>query len=700
MEKVYKAQEIDLLLPIYKDFIDNKKNWKKKKKGKKTVQYLNLPMSFDIETSSFYNSNNEKQAIMYVWQFAVEDYVFIGRTWEEYDDFTKRLCEIFKCDIDKRIVVYVHNFSYEFQWIRKRVVWDDVFASEERKPIVANDIFGIEYRCSYFLSGMDLAHTAKELTSHKIEKLKGDLDYSVIHTPETPLTEKEIGYCVNDVRIITAYIAEKIEQDGSITKIPLTKTGYVRRYCRQKTLKNKSYYYNIKSLTLESEEYNLLKKAFAGGFTHACCQYVRKSESTTDNMGSFDFTSSYPTVLISEKFPMGKGKRCIPKTKKEFYSFINNGCCIFYIKLKNVKSKRKYEHYISQSKCDYLEKPIVDNGRVVSASCLTIALTNIDFKIISFCYDFEIVGINDMWVYNVDYLPKDLIECILHFYKQKTTLKGVKGKEVEYQLYKGMLNAIYGMMVTEIVRTNHIYDTNKWSEQDPVIDEAINAVNNDKKRFLFYPWGVFCTAYARYNLWTGITEFGKSGDYIYSDTDSVKVKNYDKHLQYIEKYNISIESKIKKCLSHYNIDLNEYKPKNQKGIEKPMGIWDFEGKIEYFKTLGAKRYIYKNEDGWHLTVAGTGKISSLEYLLNTAKSDDEILKMFDDDLEVPSDSTGKLTHTYIDDEITGDVVDYLGKQYHYHELSCVHLEPTSFHISMAKAFLDFLYSVMQKECVN
>lgn len=698
MENVYACTEIDVLNK-YNDFIAEKKNWKNKRKGKKQIKYLNLPMSFDIETSSFYE-NNEKRAIMYVWQFAVENIVFIGRTWDEYINFTHKLCNIFKCDIDKRIVVYIHNFSYEFQFMRKRIEWDDVFASEDRKPIVANDIYGIEYRCSYFLSGMDLAHTANSLTEHNIKKLKGDLDYSIIHTPTTPLTDKELGYCINDVLIITAYIAEKIKQDGDITKIPLTNTGYVRRYCRKKTLKNKQYYYKIKGLTLESDEYNLLKDAFAGGFTHGSCQYVKKSEGLSDNMGSYDFTSSYPTVLISEKFPMGKGLQKIPKTKKEFFQYVNNGCSIFKIVLKNVRSKRKYEHYISQSKCDILEKPIIDNGRVVSASKLMIGLTNIDFRIIQFCYDFEIVGITDMWIYPVDYLPKELIQCILHFYKQKTTLKGVKGKEVEYQLYKGMLNSIYGMMVTEIVREDHVYDLNEWSCSEPNVKQAINGVNNDKKRFLFYPWGVFCTAYARYNLWTGISAFGKTNDYVYSDTDSVKVRNYDKHKEYIDNYNKNIKSKIENCLSYYEIDLNEYKPKNQKGIEKPMGIWDFEGKISYFKTLGAKRYIYKNDEGWHLTVAGTGKISSLEYLLKTNKTDDEILKAFDDNLEVPSDATGKLTHTYIDDETKGTVIDYLGQAYNYHELSSIHLEPTSFHISMAKSFLDFLYTIMNKECVN
>ena len=92
------------------------------------------------------------------------------------------------------------------------------------------------------------------------------------------------------------------EEDNNIAEIPLTKTGYVRRYVRNNTLKgkNRCFYKNaISQLTLETEEYLMAKRAFAGGFTHAGCLHSGK---VCKNVTSFDFSSSYPTVLISEKY--------------------------------------------------------------------------------------------------------------------------------------------------------------------------------------------------------------------------------------------------------------------------------------------------------------------------------------------------------------------------------------------------------------
>jgi hypothetical protein len=85
---------------------------------------------------------------------------------------------------------------------------------------------------------------------------------------------------------------------GNIAKIPLTKTGYVRLACRRncfsKSHREKhgsKYRARIRKLTLTLQEYDVLKMAFAGGFTHANPFYTNK---ILHNVKSFDFTSSYP----------------------------------------------------------------------------------------------------------------------------------------------------------------------------------------------------------------------------------------------------------------------------------------------------------------------------------------------------------------------------------------------------------------------
>ena len=134
---------------------------------------------------------------------------------------------------NRRLIVYVHNLPYEWQFIRKHFSWDKVFFLEDRKPVKAR-IGGIEFRCSLKLSGgKSLQNVGKDLQKHKMEKKVGDLDYNLIRTALTPLTEKELGYCEYDIRVLNAYSEEKIEQDGGIDRIPLTNTGYVREYCRR-----------------------------------------------------------------------------------------------------------------------------------------------------------------------------------------------------------------------------------------------------------------------------------------------------------------------------------------------------------------------------------------------------------------------------------------------------------------------------------
>ena len=249
----------------------------------KKISYYNVPAAFDIETSSFY-INGEKKACMYVWQFGILNWVTYGRTWEEFDTFMSVLSTVLQLNEDLRLVVYVHNFAYEFQWMRKRIHWDKLFFLDKRKPVYGIS-GGYEYRCSLKLSGKSLAKVGQDLQKYPVQKRVGDLDYSLVRTYKTPLTQEEWGYCEADIRVLLAYIQEKIEADGDITLIPLTNTGYVRNYCRKACFKRWKRYKNLMSeLILTPEEYSQLKRVFAGGFTHANAHYSRR---VVVHVGSF-----------------------------------------------------------------------------------------------------------------------------------------------------------------------------------------------------------------------------------------------------------------------------------------------------------------------------------------------------------------------------------------------------------------------------
>ena len=665
--------------------------------------YYNLAMSFDIETSSFYEDKNgviytndeykklknqvkaEKKAIMYIWQFAIEENVIIGRTWNDFLYFCKKLYDYL--DLKERyIIVYVHNLSYEFQFICKWFNWIDIFADSERKPIKAMTDTHFIFKCSYRLSGYSLEVLANNLKSHNIKKMVGDLDYNLIRNSKTPISKEELQYCINDVLIVTSYIEEQIDEFGNIEKIPLTQTGKVRRYVRKQCFQNKEYKYFIKELTIEKPEYLLLKNAFAGGFTHCNAMYTNK---ICKNVTSYDFTSSYPTVLISEKYPMSKGKEVHINNESELLKLIKNYCVLVDLQFNNIKSSFLYEQIISYSKCRNVKNPLINNGRIVQADTLTITCTDIDFLNIKDFYKWDNLKIGLCYIYKKDYLPKEFIKTILHLYKSKTELKGVDGKEVEYLHSKELLNSLYGMSVTSIVHDTINFNGVEWTTENGNLDEELKNYNTDKNRFLFYQWGVWCTAYARNNLYTGIKEC--KDDYIYSDTDSIKIFNADKHKMYFEEYNKWIFKKLEKCLNYHNIPLYFISPKTIKGEIKTLGIWDFDGFYTDFKTLGAKRYIFKKDNKLSITVCGLSKKSGKEFIENQKNP----FIFFNEGMYIDSEHTGKMTHTYIDKEIENTITDYLGNTAYYHEKSFIHLEKTDYLLSLSDMYIKYFMGVQK-----
>ena len=700
----------------------------------KDVEYINLPCGFDIETTSFLD-HGEKRGVMYHWQFGLVNKVTSGRTWKELKTFLNILHKIFNTEFNVRhLVVYVHNLPFEFQWMRHWFDWEKVFFIDERKILYGVTSEGIEFRCSYKLSNKSLAETAKDTVKYPIRKMTGDLDYSLTRTPLTPLTDEELKYCENDIRVILQYIQEKIEYDGDITKIPLTNTGYVRNYCRSESFKSyKTYKKLMKELRIESaDDYYLMKSCFQGGFTHASAIKVHR---VFKNVASLDFASSYPYVMLSELFPMSVLHK--PDISKEFSSlepeeveealeekYLEQKCCLMEVKFYNFVETVGYDHPLSESKCVPGESKgmVIDNGRVVQAEYVTTFITEQDWFTYKAFYKWKTFEIRDFGYFDRGYLPKPIVKSILHFYKMKTTLKGVAGEEVSYMVYKNMLNSTYGMMVTSPLRDIIEFSQTRpegYIKKEPDGDAAIEKYNNNYNRFLYYAWGVWVTAYARANLFSGILACGK--DYIYSDTDSVKITNYEEHKEYFDNYNAVVVGKLEMAAKHHRINFDEFKPKN-----KLMGVWDFEGIYTHFKTLGAKRYLYDIGGCFHLTVAGVNKEMACKYL--TLFSEDEnvliinedskcrdcksdtkvswirpdedsvmkVYKAFTDSLTIPPDASGRVDAQYIDEETRGTLVDYNGVEYQYHEYSSINMTETEYTLEVAGEFVSYCYKIAKQ----
>lgn len=671
----------------------------------KQVYLCNLPFSFDIEISSFENVSREKRATMYIWQFGINGYVIIGRTWKEFKALMDKIVRKLKLNVNKRVIIYVHNLSFEFQFIRKMFEWENVFSLEERRPLYALTKSGLEFRCSYLLSGYSLETVAKNLTIYKINKLVGDLDYKLIRHSRTALTDNEIMYCVNDVKIVMLYIKEYLTRVKTIHSIPLTKTGAVRKFCRQqcffiktvdnKTIRNYNYKRDIKEMQIRDlSEFNALQRAFAGGFTHANANYVG---TTLIDVSSYDFTSSYPSVMICEKFPLSKAVKINVESDKQFKTLISKYCCVFDIEFFDIYARENFENYISVSKCMLKEKCVENNGRVVCAKHIVLTITEIDFAIIQRMYKYSRYRVGYMYVYNKGYLPTAFVKAILELYKKKTELKGVRGFENEYLNSKEMLNSCYGMCVTSPLRDVITYNSNnEWGKtqlNDIEKNNALLKYNLSDTRFLYYAWGVYVTAYARRNLFTAIYEL--KGDYVYSDTDSVKFLFHVKHKDYFDAYNAALTKKLRDAMLFHSLDYDLCQPRTIKGKQKLIGAWDYEGTYKKFKTLGAKRYIYEYENGEiNITVSGVNKKKAVPYLLEKYGKEN-IFEAFDNYLYIPPHASGKNLLTYIDYETDGEITDYKGETAHYSELSSVNLSESEYNLSLAVQFINYLKGIRE-----
>ena len=670
------------------------------------ISYWNIVFAFDIETTSFTDKisredHNEKRSIMYIWQLAINGRVIMGRTWPEFINVMNHIVTVLELSKYTRILVYVHNFAFEFQFIRHFFAWHKVFAIDKRKPIYGITETGIEFRCSYILTNYSLEKLADQLLKYKVRKLVGDLDYSLKRHPETELTPEELQYCVNDVLVVSAYIKEQIEKEKYIYKIPLTCTGYCRRFVRKNCLYGpvfkkwrkqfRNYHNFIKGLQIRSiDEYKQLKRAFQGGFTHAGMAW---SHLTINNVDHVDFTSSYPYVLLSEKFPMTTFQDIDASkiTKAQFESYLKTHACLFDCKIYDLKPKFEYENYIASYKCWLKVAAVENNGRIYSAGMVAMTLTEVDLQIINACYDFSHIEVSNMKVAEKQYLPIEVIQSIKKLYSDKTTLKNVKGKENEYLVSKGLLNSVYGMMVTDIVRDEIVYKDGEWSVDPAEGQKQLDKYNKSRRRFLYYPWGVWCTAYARRNLFYGIVEC--AGDYIYADTDSIFFLNAQAHEDFIDRYNKLCEKKLRHMCEHYGLDYEkELLPKTVKGIEKPIGVFDWEDHITRFRTLGSKRYMTLIDGELSITVSGVNKKTAVPWLLEQCGIDGAF-EAFEEGLIVPEDATGKLTHYYIDKPYEGEITDYQGNKYHYTALSGIYLEKATYCFDISAEYINFLKGV-------
>ncbi len=580
------------------------KNRRGNPSGKKR-HYIGITTAFDIETTLL---DDIQQSIMYIWQWQFgEDCTVIGRTWEEFSDLLNRI----KGSLPEGywLVCYVHNLSYEFQWLKSvyQFTPDEIFAVASRKLLKCDMLGYLEFRCSYKLTNMSLGQFTKKM-GVKHQKLSGDdFNYSVKRYPWTELTSEELEYCINDVLGLVEAINALMARDGdTLQTIPLTSTGYVRRNAKRAMRKNVHHSF-VYSILPDIETYKALREAFRGGNTHANRYFAGD---IIENVHSADRSSSYPAVMCNCEFPMSQFTPIFPKDLNKDYIIrcikIRHKALLLRVRIEDLRLKDKFWGcpYLSTDKCRNCDDVVdtFDNGRILRAHRIETTITDVDLKIIMEEYEGKITFLQG-WYASYKKLPDALVNEVIQYYKDKTELKGVEGQEIYYDKAKALLNSLYGMMAQDPVKHSVLFrQVGDW-DTDLKTDEELLGKSNEKA-FLAYQWGVWVTAHSRDALERGIrlVHETEGAEFVYCDTDSVK---YTGCVDW-SGYNAE---RIEECKASGAFATDP------KGITHYMGVFEAEDNPEtgvayrYFKTLGAKKYAYveREGEGVHCTIAGVNK---------------------------------------------------------------------------------------------
>ena len=366
------------------------------------------------------------------------------------------------------------------------------------------------------------------------------------------------------------------------------------------------------------ETYLQLERAFRGGNTHANRFFVAMEEEqpiVIHNVNSYDRASSYPDVMCNMRFPLGKWKKepgihdqkIIDRMVKWDKAFI------FDVKFTNIRLKTISWGcpYLSKDKCWNLRSVrasnakhnpkypttinhITDNGRIISADELITTITDIDYKIISYEYEWDSIEVYNLKYCRYQKLPQPFIELVQQYFRNKTELKGVEEKVWLYNESKAKINSLYGMSAQKTVRPVLEFTNGEFIESKGDAQKAIDFAI--KRAFLPYSVGVYVTAWARYWLERAIILIHETegADFLYTDTDSVK---FTGEVDFTE-LNKEIQSNSEKSGSYAT---------DKFGKIHYMGVYEYEGTYDSFATMGAKKYVYHDAKGLHVTISGVVK---------------------------------------------------------------------------------------------
>lgn len=591
-------------------------------RNRNRIEYYNYPCSFDIETTTIkpgeldYIGTEEDPplAFPYLFQWCIYGKVIMCRHYWQAQDIFKWLIQYFRTAGNRRLVLFIHNAGYEHQFCSH--MWDidpeKCFALDEHHPVTIVTRDGLMFRDSYKMTNMSLATLTKDWSRHW-KKDKDIMDYSQLRTPYTELDDNTIIYSALDVLSLSDAMIPFLAARGEYiwTKCP-TSTSFIRKGLKKeigigvkkRSPEQKKYFRILKNQRVSYEQFKMLLRLARGGNTHANRKYTGQLLS---DLCHFDITSSYPAQMVCyPEYPIGIWQPLDPGSSPDVIEKFeaHNQCTMFDIALVDPELKEGVPvPYISIAKMTIIKGSgmrYTDNGRYIGGlKIIRISIFGVEWPIIKSQYDFTDAVILGGYFCEKGYLPDIVRRYVLDLYAKKTELKGVAGQEVEYAISKTYVNGVFGMSYTNPLRDTYEVTENGITlkpEEDPA--GFLEKYQSSISYFMCYAWGCMVAALGRVYLQRMIDAAGS--DFVYCDTDSI----FAQHPEIVAPKIKALEEELTAYQRQCGMQLVY---KDIKGREHELGGITDEGRVEYFKTFGAKKYITVEDGKLTCTIAGVPK---------------------------------------------------------------------------------------------
>lgn len=221
-------------------------------------------------------------------------------------------------------VIMCHNLAFDMHplssWISSRKC--RVLAKSRQKPITfafydSKGEISLVIWDTLVFSQKPLSLMGRECG---YEKGSGEWDYSLIRTPETPLSDLETDYAKRDIYSLICWVSYWLSLNPDIDASLLgrsivTKTGVIRAKRKQRygNIKGKGNKYNVgrfwyhlnrTQLPNSDDELFTMHAATRGGFTFCSEKWASRAIDHDHHVMGYDATSQHPAQMVAHRYPV------------------------------------------------------------------------------------------------------------------------------------------------------------------------------------------------------------------------------------------------------------------------------------------------------------------------------------------------------------------------------------------------------------